>query len=274
MKPHLRVRTVILSDLHLGSTDCRIDELNHFLRHVRCDRLILNGDVVDALQIVRGGTWTTAHTKFVRTVLKQLDKRDTEIVYVRGNHDDGLRSVLPLALGRLQFVDEFVHYGVRGRYLVLHGDIFDSTMTAGVLAAIGASSYGVLLRLNRLYNGWRRLQGREYWSLSRAVKDRLGEARNHVERFETFVADVARSRGYDGVICGHIHVPADRHIDGVHYLNSGDWVESLTAVVEHFDGRLEVLPYTTFEREYAAPTSSQTAEIEEWMEPLAGVMAG
>lgn len=250
----LYVRTVILSDVHLGTPDSKVEEVNHFLRHTRCAKLILNGDIIDAWQLRRGGHWTKAHTRFVRIVLKKLEKKDTQVVYVRGNHDDILQSFLPLDFAGLQVVDEHVHEGPRGRYLVLHGDVFDTvTKNFVFLAHLGDWGYTLLLRLNRLYNRWRAWRGREYWSLSKAIKARVKEAVNHVSKFEDHIARLASERGCVGVMCGHIHTPADKRIGGVHYLNSGDWVESLTAVVEHPDGRYELVHYSDFIRMFPVP---------------------
>ena len=122
----LRVRTVILSDVHLGTAESKAAEVNHFLRHVRCEKLILNGDIIDGWQLQRGGSWTKAHTRFIRIVLKKLEKKDTQVVYVRGNHDDILTQFLPLDFENLTLVEEHIHVGPRGRYLVLHGDVFDT----------------------------------------------------------------------------------------------------------------------------------------------------
>jgi UDP-2,3-diacylglucosamine pyrophosphatase LpxH len=247
MKTLLHVRTVILSDIHLGTPDCKIEEVNHFLRHTRCDRLILNGDIIDGWQLTRSGQWTKAHTRFVRIVLKKLEKRDTEIVYLRGNHDDILASFLPLDFENLRIVEEFIHEGPRGRYLVLHGDVFDTiTRNFVFLAHLGDWGYRALLHLNRLYNGWRAWRGKEYWSLSKAIKARVKSAVSHVSNFEFHIARLARERGCVGAMCGHIHTAADKMIGDIHYLNSGDWVESLTAVVEHWDGRYELVTFADF----------------------------
>ena len=138
-----------------------------------------------------------------------------------------------------------------GRFLVLHGDVFDTvTKNFVFLAHLGDWGYGVLLKLNRIYNAWRAFRGKEYWSLSQAIKARVKEAVNHVSNFESHIAQLARQRGCVGVMCGHIHTPADKQIDGIHYLNSGDWVESMTAVVEHWDGRYELVDFARFIREY------------------------
>lgn len=263
MKKH--VRTVIISDVHLGTPDSKVNEVNHFLRHVRCAKLILNGDIIDGWQLRRRGQWTKAHTRFVRIILKKMEKRGTEVVYLRGNHDDVLASFLPLDFENLQIAEEHIHEGVAGRYLVLHGDVFDTvTKNFVFLAHLGDWGYGVLLKLNRIYNAWRAFRDKEYWSLSRAIKARVKEAVNHVSNFESHIAQLARKRGCVGVMCGHIHTPADKRIDGIHYLNSGDWVESLTAVVEHWDGRYELIDFTRFVREY--PVSAD-ALAEDALEP-------
>jgi UDP-2,3-diacylglucosamine pyrophosphatase LpxH len=265
----LNVRTVILSDVHLGTADSKVREVNHFLRHVRCAKLILNGDIIDGWQLRRGGQWTKTHTRFIRIVLKKLEKRDTEVIYLRGNHDDILATFLPLQFENLHVVEDHVHEGPRGRYLVLHGDIFDTvTKNFVFLAHLGDWGYRTLLALNRLYNRWRAWRGLEYWSLSRAIKARVKEAVSHVSNFEQHIADLARARGCSGVMCGHIHTAADKMIGDVHYLNSGDWVESLTAIVEHWDGRFELIEFTAFvqafpleETELAVDTPGESVEV-------------
>ncbi len=260
-KSLLYARTVIISDVHLGTPDCKIEEVNHFLRHVRCEKLILNGDIIDGWQLRRAGQWTKAHTRFIRIVLKKLEKRDTEVIYLRGNHDDILTAFLPLAFERLTIVEDHIHEGPRGRYLVLHGDVFDTITKNFVwIAHLGDWGYRALLRLNRAYNAWRRWRGREYWSLSKAIKARVKSAVSHISNFEDHIAQLARDRGCTGVMCGHIHTPADKMIGDVHYLNSGDWVESLTAIVEHHDGRYELMDFARFQETHPLPVLSSPAE--------------
>jgi UDP-2,3-diacylglucosamine pyrophosphatase LpxH len=259
----LHVRTVIISDVHLGTPDSKAEEVNHFLRETRCAKLILNGDIIDAWQLRRRGTWTKAHTRFVRIVLKKLEKRNTEVVYVRGNHDDVLQSFLPLDFAGLRVVEDYVHEGPRGRYLVLHGDVFDTvTKNFVFLAHLGDWGYRALLRLNRLYNAWRVWRGKEYWSLSKAIKARVKEAVNHISEFETHIAQLAHQRDCTGVMCGHIHTAADKRIGDVHYLNSGDWVESLTAIVEHWDGRYELVNFSDFVRDHPMPVEEPEADLD------------
>jgi len=251
MKNLLRVRTVIISDVHLGTPDSKVREVNHFLRHTRCQKLILNGDIIDGWQLRRSGHWTKAHTRFVRIVLKKLEKRDTEVVYLRGNHDDILATFLPLDFENLRIVEDYFHEGPRGRYLVLHGDVFDTVTKNFVwLAHLGDWGYTLLLRLNRAYNAYRAWRGLEYWSLSKAIKARVKEAVNHVSNFEEHIAQLARERGCTGVMCGHIHTAANKMVGDIHYLNSGDWVESLTAIVEHLDGSYQLVHFTDFAREF------------------------
>jgi UDP-2,3-diacylglucosamine pyrophosphatase LpxH len=266
MKKLLRVRTVIISDVHLGTPDCKITEVNHFLRQVRCAKLILNGDIIDGWQLRRSGQWTKAHTRFIRIVLKKLEKRDTEVVYLRGNHDDILSHFLPLDFENLRIVEDHVHTGPAGRYLVLHGDVFDTvTKNFVFLAHLGDWGYRALLRLNRVYNAWRAWRGKEYWSLSKAIKARVKEAVSHVSNFEEHIAALARARGCQGVMCGHIHTAADKRVGDIHYLNSGDWVESLTAVVEHFDGSYELVNFQQFVADFpmvAEETSPEEAMAE------------
>ena len=260
----LRVKTVILSDVHLGTPDSKAREVNHFLRHVRCEKLILNGDIIDGWQLKRGGQWTKAHTRFIRIVLKMLEKRDTQVVYLRGNHDDILAKFLPLDFENLQIVEEYVHETHGKRYLVLHGDVFDTvTKNFVFLAHLGDWGYAFLLRLNRAYNAWRAWRGLEYWSLSKAIKARVKSAVNHISNFEDHIAELAQARGCQGVMCGHIHTAADKMLGGIHYLNSGDWVESLTAIIEHWDGRFELIDFATFVKDH--PMDGEESE-----EPVRG----
>ncbi len=246
-KKPLRVKTIILSDVHLGTFDCKIDEVNHFLKYTRCDKLILNGDIIDGWRLKRGGYWARSHTRFLRLILKKLEKKGTEVIYLRGNHDDVLSKFLPMDFENLRIAEDYVHVTSRGNYLVLHGDVFDTvTKNFVFLAHVGDWGYRALMRINRLYNRWRAWRGKEYYSFSKAVKARVKSAVSHVSKFEDHIAELAESRGCVGVMCGHIHTAADKMLGRVHYLNSGDWVESMTAIIEHFDGRLELIDFARF----------------------------
>ncbi len=236
--------TVILSDVHLGTRDSKAEEATDFLKSIRCRRLILNGDIVDGWALRRGGAWTDQHTRFVRLILKKMEKEDTEVIYLRGNHDDILERFLPIAFGSLRIEQEFIHETAKGRYLVVHGDGFDGVTTNfKVVALAGSLAYSLLLRINRLYNKWRALRGKDYYSLSKEIKSRVKSAVSFVGRYEEQLRNLALVRDCQGIICGHIHSVADKQIDGVHYLNSGDWVESMTAIVEEVSGEFEIVHY-------------------------------
>ncbi|MAJ16278.1 MAG: UDP-2,3-diacylglucosamine hydrolase [Opitutia bacterium TMED67] len=243
----IHYRKVILSDVHLGSIGCSIDKVNHFIKNITCKEIILNGDIVDGWQLKRKGRWTKNNTRFVRLLLKKMEKDNTQITYLRGNHDDVLSRILPLKFDLLAFRENIqIEFNGR-RYFVFHGDIYDTiTSQFTFLAHIGDFGYQTLLRLNRIYNRYRNYRGKPYYSISKVLKAKVKRAVNFISNFEEKIVELAKARNCDGVICGHIHTPADKIIDGVHYLNSGDWVESMTAIVEHMDGKVEVLEYNDF----------------------------
>jgi UDP-2,3-diacylglucosamine pyrophosphatase LpxH/glycosyltransferase involved in cell wall biosynthesis len=236
-------KTIFLSDIHLGTEDSKATEAVDFLKHFRCEKLVLNGDIIDGWALRRGGRWRGRHTRFIRYVLKMMERDHTEVIYLRGNHDDILERFLPLAFGRLKVAKEHIHSTAAGkRYLVVHGDGFDSVSTNHRwLALLGAAGYNFLLRVNRFYNHYRAWRGKEYFSLSKRVKAKVKSAVSFVDRYEQLLQELAAHRNCDGIICGHIHTPEDKQVGKIHYLNSGDWVESLTGIIEHHDGRLELL---------------------------------
>lgn len=244
----VRLRTVFLSDIHLGTPDSKAAEVVDFLKQIQCDKLVLNGDIVDGWALRRGGKWQARHSRVVRKVLKMMERDHTEVIYLRGNHDDILERFLPLAFGRLKFTKEHIHVSATGiRYLVVHGDGFDSVSTNHKwLALLGAVGYDTLLNVNRLYNRWRAWRGKEYFSLSKRIKVRVKAAVSFVDRYEQLLQELALHKKCDGIICGHIHTPEDKKVGHIHYLNSGDWVESLTAIIEHIDGRMELIRYEDF----------------------------
>lgn len=246
-KTALHFRTLFLSDVHLGMADCKAEEVNFLLKHSHFDRLILVGDIIDALALQRGGKWRKQHTRFVRLLLKKMQKRRTEIIYIRGNHDDIVTRFLPLQIDKLQIVDKFVHETPAGKYLCIHGDGLDVVCTHHRwLMHLGNFGYDFMLSLNRLYNRWRAWRGLDYLSISKLVKERVKGAVSFVGNYEEQLQRLAERNGFHGIISGHIHTPADKMVGSVHYLNCGDWVESLTCVVEHEDRRLEVLSYADF----------------------------
>ncbi len=247
-RPKLSCRTVFLSDLHLGTPDSKADEVVDFLKHLECDKLVLNGDIIDAWALKRGSRWSSRHSRVIRKILKLTERDRTEVVYLRGNHDDILERFMPLAFGRVRLVKEHIHRTAAGQsYLVVHGDGFDSVSTNHRwLAVVGAVGYDFLLQINRVYNKYRAWRGKEYYSLSKRIKAKVKSAVCFVDRYEELLQQLARRRNCHGIICGHIHTPEDKLVGDVHYLNSGDWVESLTAIIEHHDGRLELVRYKEF----------------------------
>ena len=247
-RPKYECRTVILSDIHLGTPDSKADEVVDFLKHLRCEKLILNGDIIDGWALRRGGKWSNRHSRFIRKVLKMTERDETEVIYLRGNHDEILERFLPLSFGKIKFTKEHIHRTATGkRYLVVHGDGFDSVSTNHKwIASLGAVGYDFLLKVNRFYNLWRSWRGKEYFSFSKRVKAKVKSAVSFVDRYEELLQELASHRKCDGIICGHIHTPEDKHVGPIHYLNSGDWVESLTAIIEHHDGRLELVQYENF----------------------------
>jgi UDP-2,3-diacylglucosamine pyrophosphatase LpxH len=241
----LRVRTAWISDLHLGTPGCQAGALLDFLRALECDTLYLVGDIIDGWQLRRSWYWPQAHNDVVQKLLRKA-RKGTRVIYVPGNHDEFARRYAHLHFGGVEVVEDFVHVTADGRRLwVTHGDLFDGVVQcAKWLAHLGDALYTVALQLNRHLNSMRARLGLPYWSLSKYLKLKVKRAVSYVSDFETAVAREARRRGVDGVVCGHIHHAEMRRIDGVLYCNDGDWVESLTALVEHADGRLALLDFS------------------------------
>ena len=240
----LSCRTAFISDVHLGTRGCQAELLLDFIRALDCETLYLIGDIVDGWKLKSGWRWPQAHSDVVQKLLR-LAHQGVRIVYIPGNHDDRLRDFCGVHFGGVLVARDAIHEAADGkRYLVLHGDEFDGIVNhVRWLAYLGDWSYRSLIRLNTGWNRLRRRMGLGYWSLSAFVKLRVKNAVQFIDHFEETVADAARRRGVDGVICGHIHHAEMRAIDGVLYVNDGDWVESCTAVVEHHDGRLEIVEW-------------------------------
>lgn len=261
-KSKLHVRTVIVSDVHLGMKDSKALQAAHFLRHTTCEKLILNGDIIDAWHLQRLGGWNQGHTGFIRTVLRKMEKENTQVIYLRGNHDDILERFIPIQLDNLSIVEEHVHATSRGDYLVVHGDGFDAVTTNHAwLAKLGGYGYNALLRFNRVIDWMRKLLGKEPFSLAKWAKAKVKASVSPMRRWEEQVIELARWRQCAGLICGHIHTPTDKRLGDIHYLNSGDWVESMTAIIEHLNGNFEVISYEDFcRRTHREPKEALQAE--------------
>ncbi|MCO6419340.1 UDP-2,3-diacylglucosamine diphosphatase [Siccirubricoccus sp. KC 17139] len=265
-----RYRTIFLSDIHLGTRGCRADFLLEFLGRVECERLFLVGDVVDGWRLRKSWYWTEEFDEVVRRILA-LARRGVEVTYIPGNHDEMFRDWLGLEVAGVKLAREAVHQAADGRrFLVIHGDEFDGVIRyAKFLAHLGDWAYDWALTLNRLFNAARRRLGYPYWSLSQWLKRQVKEAVKAIDRFEVALATEAKRRGLDGVVCGHIHHAEMRTVQGVMYMNDGDWVESCTALVEHADGRFELIDWAqesrlSFGRQAerrAAPRPAIAAEL-------------
>ncbi|CAN5119569.1 UDP-2,3-diacylglucosamine diphosphatase [soil metagenome] len=240
----VRFRTIWISDVHLGTTDCQSARLLEFLRATESDTLYLVGDVIDGWQLQRRWYWDQSHNNVVQAILKKA-KKGTEVIFVPGNHDEAVRQFIGLDFGGIKIRDELVHVTAQGkRMLVLHGDRFDGGMAcAKWLAYVGDSLYMMILKFNQLFNHFRRRSGRPYWSLSQYIKSKIKNAMRYIASFENMLAAEAKRQGLDGVICGHIHKPEMRDIGGITYCNDGDWVESLSALVEEFSGELRLVDW-------------------------------
>ena len=246
MTERIRVRTAWISDLHLGTPGCQAEALLDFLRCVECETLYLVGDIIDGWQLRRQWYWPQAHNDVVQKLLRKA-RKGTRVVFVPGNHDEFARKYLDHNFGGVDVVEEAVHKTADGRLLwITHGDHFDGVIQcAKWLAHVGDWAYETTLRINRRLNSWRARLGLPYWSLSRYLKLKVKRAVSYVSDFEVAVAREARERGLHGVVCGHIHHAEIRTIDGILYCNDGDWVESLTALVEQADGTLEILDWSS-----------------------------
>ncbi len=237
-------RSVFISDVHLGTRGCQAELLLDFIRSMECEQLYLIGDIIDGWKLKGGWHWPQAHNDVVQKVLR-MARKGTAVIYVPGNHDEVARDYCGVHFGGVVIARDAIHTTADGRtFLVTHGDEFDGVVQhAKWLAFLGDWSYRTILMLNTLFNHARRKMGFGYWSLSAFLKGKVKNALQFIENFEGAVADEARRRGVDGVICGHIHKAEMRDIDGITYINDGDWVESCTALVEHMDGRLELLEW-------------------------------
>ncbi len=237
-----RYRTIWISDVHLGTRGCNAAMLIDFLDATDSDTLFLVGDIIDGWRMKRKFYWPPAHNDIVWRIMKRA-KRGTRVVYIPGNHDEMFRQFTGMSFGGVEIRRKAIHETADGRkLLVLHGDEFDAIMLAHRwLAFVGDFAYEWLMRCNHLVNKVRGWLGKPYWSLSKTAKHKVKNAVEFISRFEELVAHEAALRGVDGVVCGHIHNAEAREIAGIAYYNDGDWVEGCTALVEHFDGRMEIL---------------------------------
>jgi len=241
----MKVRSVFLSDIHLGTRACQAKKLLDFLREYESEHLYLIGDIVDFWAMSRSVNWTAAQNTVVQKILRRA-RHGEKVFFIPGNHDEVLRGYIGISFGNVHIVDDMIHETADGRrLLLLHGDAFDQiTRYHRWIAILGDIGYGFLVKLNNLLSRVRRaLRMPGYWSLAGYAKRRVKTAVTFIFNFEDAVTRYVRERGLDGVVCGHIHSACTRELNGVLYINCGDWVDSCTAIVEHLDGRIELIDW-------------------------------
>ena len=235
----MRYQAIIASDLHLGIKDSKADEFIEFLDKHPTDLLILNGDIIDGWALNRGAKWKKKHTKVISKILKLSNK--TQIIWIRGNHDEFIQEFIGTNFGHIEIKEDYkLHINnTMENYYIFHGDVVDVFITKYKwLSKIGSIGYDFALWLNRIYNGYRKWRKLPYISISQKIKASVKAATNYINDFETTALSMASKKGCNGVICGHIHQPADMVIDGKRYLNSGDWIENMSAILVDYDGKL------------------------------------
>jgi UDP-2,3-diacylglucosamine pyrophosphatase LpxH len=242
-------RTIWISDTHLGTPGARANALLHFLKYTRSETLYLVGDIVDGWQLRKRFYWPQEHNDVIQKLLRKA-RHGTRVIYIPGNHDEAARHYLGVNFGEIAIKEDDIHETADGKKLwVVHGDLFDGVIQhARWLAYLGDRAYTLLLKLNSFVNRIRNLLNFPYWSLSQYLKHRVKSAVSFISAFETAMLTETRRRGCDGVVCGHIHKPEMREVDGLLYANDGDWVESMSALVEHHDGTLELLDWQNAEK--------------------------
>jgi UDP-2,3-diacylglucosamine pyrophosphatase LpxH len=238
-------KSIFISDIHLGTKGCKAELLCDFLKNNTCENLFLVGDIIDGWRLERKFYWPQSHSNVIRRILT-LAKRGTNVIYIVGNHDEVLRKLLPfnVSLGAIELKNYHRYEAINGKsYLVLHGDLFDAAIQNKLkfLYHLGDFIYDLLLDLNRLVNWFRKKFGMRYWSLSAYLKNKTKEAVAFMSDFEELIADYCKKKKADGIICGHIHKADIKDINGITYMNDEDWVESCTALVEHYDGTWEII---------------------------------
>jgi UDP-2,3-diacylglucosamine pyrophosphatase LpxH len=240
----LKFRAIFISDVHLGTRGCKADFLLDFLKHTESDKLYLIGDIIDGWRLRKGWFWLQSHNDVLQKILRKA-RKGTDVIYVPGNHDEFARDYIGLEFGSIKVRRDVFHKSASGkRFLIMHGDECDGVMIyAKWLAVLGDYAYVTALTVNHWFNAARRVLGLPYWSLSKYLKHKVKNAVQFISNYEKEMARFAKDRNADGVICGHIHHAEIKDIDGITYCNDGDWVESCTALVEHYDGRFEILPW-------------------------------
>lgn len=241
-----KFRTIWISDIHLGTHGAQVDAVLHFLKNTQCDTLFLVGDIIDGWQLKKRFYWPQKHNDVIQKILRKA-RHGTKVIYIPGNHDEGARQFIDYRFGEIEIHLDYIYKTKNGDQLwIVHGDLFDNVIQhARWLAYIGDYAYVALLKCNHMINVFRRFFNRPYWSFSQYLKLKVKSAVSFISAFETAMVTEARRRDCNGVVCGHIHKAEMREIDGIKYYNDGDWVESVTALVEHHDGEMEIIHWSS-----------------------------
>jgi UDP-2,3-diacylglucosamine pyrophosphatase LpxH len=254
-------RSIWISDFHLGTRGCQSELLLEFIKHTQSEKLYLVGDIIDGWALKNTWYWPQSHNDVVQKILRKA-RHGTEVFYISGNHDEVMRGFAPVNFGGVSILNQVIHETVdKKKYLVVHGDQFDGIIQcAKWLAMLGSITYDFLIYFNRYINFFRKKLGYEYWSLSNYLKFTVKNAVKFVSEYEKLVCNYAKQFKVEGIICGHIHHANMQNMNGIHYINDGDWVESCTALVEHFDGKLELINWTEKRKELFNETIDQNLE--------------
>lgn len=254
-------RSIWISDFHLGTRGCQSELLLEFIKHTQSEKLYLVGDIIDGWALKNTWYWPQSHNDVVQKILRKA-RHGTEVFYISGNHDEVMRGFAPVNFGGVSILNQVIHETVdKKKYLVVHGDQFDGIIQcAKWLAMLGSITYDFLIYFNRYINFFRKKLGYEYWSLSNYLKFTVKNAVKFVSEYEKLVCNYAKQFKVEGIICGHIHHANMQNMNGIHYINDGDWVESCTALVEHFDGKLELINWTEKRKELFNETIGQNLE--------------
>ena len=254
-------RSIWISDFHLGTRGCQSELLLEFIKHTQSEKLYLVGDIIDGWALKNTWYWPQSHNDVVQKILRKA-RHGAEVFYISGNHDEVMRGFVPVNFGGVSILNQVIHETVdKKKYLVVHGDQFDGIIQcAKWLAMLGSITYDFLIYFNRYINFFRKKLGYEYWSLSNYLKFTVKNAVKFVSEYEKLVCNYAKQFKVEGIICGHIHHANMQNMNGIHYINDGDWVESCTALVEHFDGKLELINWTEKRKELFNETIDQNLE--------------
>lgn len=242
MSEILKYKSIFISDVHLGTKGCQANKLLEFFKYSRSEKLYLVGDIIDIWEMKKNFYWPQEHNDVVQKILRK-SRHGTKVYYIIGNHDEMFRKMIPMYFGEISMINRIIHENPNGKkYLVVHGDAWDGVMKyAKWLSKLGSIAYNLLLQLNIIINYFRKLRGKNYWSLAKFLKYKVKNAVKYIGEYEKTVSNYAKRKKFDGIICGHIHHAEDRDFDGINYLNCGDWVESCTALAENYDGTFEII---------------------------------